>query len=77
MFCTNYMHEILIPFITYWCVLFEASNYTDVSWVLFHGFPSFQGANLLLVLYYSMLSAAAMYNNYNGMYYIYSRVIKL
>ena len=52
-----------------WCVLINVSNSTGVFWVPSLGFSSLQGANLLLVQYYSMLSAAAVYGNYNDMYY--------
>ena len=41
-------------------------------WVLSLGFPIFQGANLLLVQYYFMVSAAAVYDN--GNYVLYSRM---
>ena len=44
-------------------VQINVNNLTAVVWVLSLGFPIFQGANLLLVQYYSMLSAAAVYDN--------------
>ena len=56
---------------TYRCVLINVCNSTGMFWVLSLGFPSFQCANLLFVQYYSMLSAFAVYDNYNGSYVIY------
>ena len=37
-------------------------------WVLSLGFCCFLGANLLFVRYYSVLSVAAVYDDYNDMY---------
>ena len=46
----------------------KCEKLTPVFWVLSLGLSSFQGANLLLLQCYSMLSTAAVYGN--GMYYI-------
>ena len=43
------VHAILIPVITYWCVLINVSNSTAMFWVLFLEFSGFYGANWLLV----------------------------
>ena len=44
-------------------------------WILSSGFSSFLGANLLLVQYYSVISCCGInYDNYNGMYVLYTRI---
>ena len=67
------MHAILILVITYWSVLINVCNSTAVFRILFWDFPV---SRVLICCLYNiiLLSAAAMYDDYNGMYMLYSRI---
>ena len=67
LFYTNCIHAVLIP-VCLTCVLINVNNSTAMFWVYFPW--DFPASRVLIscCTIFSVLSAAAVYDNYNGIY---------